>query len=616
MSVSTVEELRRLAAALPLCPGVYLMKDEGGRILYVGKSKRLRNRVLSYFTGTPDRPKTARLVAQIRDFDYIVCDSEMEALTLENVLIKRHEPKYNIRLKDAKSYPYVKITAEEYPRVLVTRERKSDGGRYYGPYSGMAAAWDAANTVNRIFRLPTCRRVFPRDIGRDRPCMYRQIGRCCAPCDGSVTHEDYLVQAEGARRVLEGNISAAVATLTAQMNEAAEALSFERAAQCRDSIRALRGLCERQKVVADEHAEHDVIALYTDELCSVLSLLSVRGGALIAKNSYLLSPTALTGDEEVFAFLREHYDEGNDIPRQLLLDFEPDEEERALNESYLSERAGRRVVIRTPRRGELHRLCRMAQANARERAARLRADNERSNENLLRLTELLCLEVVPDRIEAYDISNIGREHITASMVVLNGGRAARRDYRSFRIESTDGVDDYAAMREVLRRRLRHIGDGTPSLGERPDLLLVDGGQGHVGCARAVLEELLLDIPVFGMVKDDFHKTRALVDGEREIGIAGEQGVYVMIYRLQEEAHRFAVKHSEGAKRRTLRRSSLEDIPGIGPAKAKLLLDRYGGLRQVREASEEDLCALRGLSRTDAARVFRHFHPAPDGEAEK
>ena len=603
----SLARLREKALTLPLCPGVYIMKDARDSVIYVGKSRKLKNRVSSYFTKLHSSPKTARMVSLVRDFEYILCDTEMEALALENVLIKRHAPRYNIKLKDAKSYPYIKITNEAYPRVTVTRKRVHDGGRYFGPYQSSALAHEAAEVVCRVLSIPTCRRVFPRDIGRERPCLYKQMGRCVAPCTGEVGEEQYRVLIRSAGRILEGNVRDTKAELNEAMLLAAEREQYELAAHYRDSISAIDRLGDRQKVVADETVSRDVFALYENDLSGVLAVLSIRNGKLIGKNEYLFAANELTDTDDLAGLLLQYYREIADFPREILTDFSLDSEEQASLSDYFGSLAGFRVQIRTPLRGELRQLCDMALANAKQRAERYRTEAEREDKTLVKLASLLALEVIPERIEAYDISNIGSECITASMVVFVNGKPRKSDYRTFRIRTTDGIDDYAAMREALSRRLSHIGDGSPSLGERPDLILLDGGVGHVNTIKEVLHEMNLeDLPLFGMVKDDFHKTRAMTDGERELGIAAEQAVYVMIYKIQEEAHRVAVSHTMGAKRKTLRRSSLEDIPGIGKTKAKALLSAFGTLTRLSEATREQISALRGFGERDADAVLAYF----------
>ncbi len=604
--MTTLERLRDKANSLPETPGVYLMKNRDGAIIYVGKSKKLKNRVTSYFTGNHHTPKTERMVSLVADFDYILCHTEIEALTLENVLIKKHTPKYNIKLKDAKSYPYIKVTNEEYPKLFVTRERKSDRARYYGPYQGSAGAHAALETVSKIFALAVCKRSFPRDIGRDRPCLLRDMGRCVAPCTGRVSAEEYRDLVRRAESVLDGNIRETAKTIEEDMYRAAEAEEYERAATLRDSLRALEMLREKQKVVSDEHFDRDVFALFVSDTESVLSLLSVRGGALVNKNEFILSADALTEEDGKVSLIASHYETSGRIPREVLLAFPLSEDALSLLTEYLCLLAGHRVAVRTPERGDGRRLCELAEENAAEAARQYRLEGEREDKSLARLATLLGLPELPRRMEAYDISNYGNEAITASMVVYESGRLKKSDYRLFRIKTTEGADDYASMREALSRRLSHIGDGSASLGETPDVLLIDGGAAHVHAVREVLTAMNLEIPTYGMVKDDFHKTRALTDGEKEISIATEMPVYALIFKIQEEAHRFAVGASSASKRRGLTHSTLEKIEGIGPAKAKLLLSVMP-LAKVKTSSVKELAKIKGISEKDAENVYNYFH---------
>ena len=602
--------LREKANSLPQTPGVYLMKNDRGEILYVGKSKKLKSRVTTYFTGTGHTAKTARLVSQIADFDYIVCDTEIEALSLENVLIKKHTPKYNIKLKDAKSYPYIKVTKEEYPRLYVTRDRRDSAARYYGPYSGTAGAYSALEVLLKIFRIPSCKRQFPRDIGKERPCIYLEMGRCSGVCTGKVSALEYRESVRALELVLSGKIKETVATLTEQMISHAEHEEFEAAAGLRDAIRALEALVERQKVVADAKVSRDVFAFYMSETVSVLSVLTVREGALISKGEFILSQNEFSSADDTLSLIAEYYDTRGETPREIMLDFELAEDDISLLGEYLSLGKTYKVRVRVPERGEGRALCDMALENAREVARQHALSTEREDKVFLRFSELLGFTEPPRRIEAYDISNLKDEAITASMVVVENGKFKRSDYRTFSIRTTKGQDDFGSMREALTRRLSHIGDGTPSLGECPDLLLIDGGDGQVGVVREVLASLALDIPVFGMVKDDYHKTRALTDGDGEISIAQELSVYTFVYKIQEEAHRRAVRSTMGQKKKTLTHSSLERIQGIGPAKAKKLLAAYS-YTQIKAASVEMLLGVKGISEGDAEAIFRHFHP--DGE---
>ena len=603
--MTRIERLRDKANSLPESPGVYIMKNSDGEIIYVGKSKKLKNRVTTYFTGNNHTTKTARMVSLVQDFDYIICGTEIEALALENVLIKKHSPKYNIKLKDAKSYPYIKVTAEEYPRLFVTRERKSDKARYFGPYQSSSAAHTALETVVKIFGLYTCRRSFPRDISKERPCIYRDMGRCVAPCTGSISGEEYRALVKCAEWVLDGNIKETVSSLTRDMEYAAEEMEFERAASLRDSIQALRALVEKQKVVADEKVMRDVFAVYIGETESVLAMLSIRGGALVNKNQFVLSLADFSSEDDAVALIADYYDTAGNIPREIMLDFELSDEDRELLSEYLTLSAPYKVTVKIPSRGDGRRLCDMALENAKETARQNRLTIEREDRSLKRLSELLGISEIPKRIEAYDISNFGNESIFASMVVYADGKLKKSDYRAFSIKSTDTQDDYASMREAIRRRLSHLGDGTASLGETPDLILLDGGVGHVGAIKELLRELDVDIPTYGMVKDDFHKTRAITDGDEEISIAREMNVYTFIYNLQEEAHRFALKHSSRDKSKKLTNSTLTKIPGIGEKKAKLLLSAMP-YAKIKIASCDELTKIKGVSRKDAEAIREFF----------
>ncbi len=604
--MTILEILREKANSLPQSPGVYIMKDADGGVIYVGKSKKLKNRVTSYFASHTHTYKTHKMVSLVRDFDYIVCKTEIEALTLENVLIKKHMPKYNIKLKDAKSYPYIKVTNEEYPKLYVTRSKKADRARYFGPYRSSDGAHTALDAVMKIFTLATCKRIFPRDIGRERPCIYRDMGRCIAPCTGKVSSAEYRSLVKCAEFVLDGNIKETKAMLTAEMESASLAMEFERAAVIRDSIFALDKLSEKQKVVADAKVNRDVFSLYTSETEAVLGMLSVRSGALVNKCEFILSLNDITNPDDIISLLADYYDTSGSIPREVMLDFQIDDEELSLLSEYLSLETKYKVTVKIPERGDGRALCDMARKNAAESAKQYRLAGEREDSNLKRFAALLGLPELPRRIEAYDISNIGNESIVASMVVYADGRLKKSDYRIFNVKTTGGADDYGSMREVIRRRLAHIGDGIASLGEMPDLLLLDGGDTHVSVVREILEEAELEIPLFGMVKDDYHKTRAITDGERELSIARDPGVYGFVYNLQEEAHRFAVKSSQGAKRKTLTRSSLEKIKGIGAKKARLLLSAMP-LAKIKTATPEELRAVKGITAADAESIYSYYH---------
>ncbi len=615
------EEKRRTllekANTLPLCPGVYLMRDRGGKVIYVGKSRKLKNRVSQYFQNSEKNQKTARMVSLVDDFDYYLCDTEIEALSLENTLIKQYTPKYNIRLKDAKSYPYIKLTAEEYPRLVFTRKRDADKARYFGPYSGSGTAYSLLELLRRTLRLPNCSRRFPRDIGKERPCIYYQMNRCSGVCTGRVSAEEYQATMRHAVDLLSGKSSRVREELEKQMYAYAEEERYEAAARCRDTLTAISAIGEKQKVVDSPEAEHDVVALYSDDICSCVSVFYIRSGVLQDKAEFLYGADSILETEDMTTFLCEHYKNREYIPPRILLAFEMEEADRNMLAEYLSRMAGRKVTVKTPERGNLHTLCEMVQKNAADQAKLYKINTEREEGTLGRLAELLRLECYPSRIEAYDISNLGAEHLTAGMVVCRDGKMSKSDYRSFRIRSVEGApDDYASMREALSRRLDHLSDEEGSFSELPDLILLDGGRGHVSTIRALLQEKQLDIPIFGMVKDDYHKTRALCTEAEEISIAREHDIYSLIYRIQEEVHRYTVGRMENAKRRTVKTSVLTRIPGIGPAKAKKLLAAFGGMRALRRASKEEIGQVAGISARDAAAVWNDLHVKEQDKGEE
>ena len=603
--------LREKANQLPFSPGVYIMRDKHDKVIYVGKSKVLKNRVSQYFhERAAHTPKTARMVSNVEDFEYILCDSEMEALTLENSLIKLHTPKYNIRLKDDKNYPYIRVTMNDaYPTVTMVRKRTADGARYFGPYSSAQAVAKILVTIRKSFGIAACKKSFPRDIGKTRPCIYAQIGQCVAPCTGKVSSEQYREIFRDITSMLRGSFEDVKRSLTEKMENAAENLEFEAAAIYRDRIESLSKLWQKQKVVASPDAEQDIIGIYRGDTCACIAIFYVRGGCLIDSEHFCFGADQIMEDENLSAFLSEFYTMREFIPREVLLGFDPGEEELSTLASFLSEKAGRKITVRIPERGDGRKLCEMASDNAEQNAKQYRHESERDAKTLIKLASMLGLEVIPERIEAYDISNLGAEHITAGMIVCENGKFIKKDYRTFTIRDTSGApDDYASMKEALRRRLDHVLNPTGSgFGETPpDLILLDGGKGHVSTVQELMDELGLDIPVLGMVKDEFHKTRALTDGEHEINIAREQSVFVYIYKIQEEVHRYTVSRMMGAKNKTLKTSSLETIDGIGAAKAKALLAHFKSLSAVKAATKEELCEVPGISAALADKIIGHF----------
>lgn len=601
-------KLLEKANALPLTPGVYMMKNARGAVIYVGKSRKLKNRVSQYFRGGDKSYKTVRMVSEVSDFAYFLCDTEIEALTLENTLIKQHTPKYNIRLKDAKSYPYIKVTDEVYPRLVFTRARSADKGKYFGPYSGASVAGSVLRTLQRTFALPTCKRQFPRDIGKERPCLYYQMGQCCGVCTGKVSPEAYATRIRYATDVLRGNSAATRRLVREEMTAAAEREEFEKAAALRDTLFALEKLSEKQTVVAAPDASEDVFGFYQDDFSAAMTVFYVREGALSDKMETVFSDNEMLDEREALvSYIFEHYRNRRDIPPRVLLSFALDEEDKTLLGEVLSVRAGRKVTLHTPERGELRTLCELAVSNAAERAAVARRENEQSDIAMVKLAELLALEVVPARIEAYDISNLGAEHKTCGMIVYENGKFVRGDYRTFRIRDVAGTDDYASMREALSRRFAHLADAAGGFSVLPDLILLDGGRTHVAAVEEVAAEMGISVPIFGMVKDEYHKTRALCTADEEISIALDKTVYNAVYRIQEEVHRYAVRRMSDAKRGTLRTSELTKVAGVGSAKAKTILAHFGGLAAVKRADEKTLAAAPGVGPVLAKAIYEYFH---------
>ena len=606
-NIQKTDALLQKANSLPTCPGVYIMKDKNGKVIYVGKSKKLKSRVSQYFQKTQKNLKTSKMVSSVYDFDFIICDTEIEALTLENTLIKQYSPKYNIRLKDAKAYPYIKVTDEEYPRVVFTRTRISDRARYFGPFSGTSTVFSVLDIIHKSLGIPSCKRQFPKDIGKERPCLYYQMGQCCGVCTGKVTEEEYASLIRCATDILKGNILEAKKSLTEQMLSLAEEERFEAAAKCRDTINALERLHQKQHVVAAPEAEMDVFGLWQDDYGTCISCLYIRTGAVVDNADHVFNADTEADEDALCAFFVEHYNMRNYIPKEIIISFPLSDDNKLLLEEYFEKKSGRKVIIRRPERGNTKKLCDTVITNAREKSRQSRLEAQKDEKVLINLAKLLMLESVPERIEAYDISNIGAENITAGMVVYVNGKPSKQDYRVFNIKSVSGTDDYGSMREAISRRMSHlIGDKTGSFAQYPDLILIDGGKGHVGVVKDITKEYGIDIPVFGMVKDDYHKTRALCTETDEINIAKDKAIFTLIYKIQEEVHRFTVGKTLHGKRSTLKKSSLEKIEGIGPAKAKILLGAFGTLAALRQASEEQIAAVAGISKKDAQNIYLYF----------
>ena len=602
-----MERLLEKANSLPLCPGVYIMKNAQGKVIYVGKSRKLKNRVAQYFQKSEKNLKTARMVSLVEDFDYFVCRTEIEALSLENSLIKRYTPKYNIRLKDAKSYPYIKVTQEEYPRILFTRTRLNDKAKYYGPYTGTATVFSVLTLLHKNFGIPSCKRRFPRDIGKERPCIYYQMKQCCGLCTGEVSRDEYEEMIRAATELLKGNTAKVRHELEEKMLIYSEREQYEAAIRCRNTIRALESLSEKQKVVSSPDDNRDIFGLFVGELASSVSVLNVRDGVVMNKSDFVFGRDKLLNDSALGSFLCEYYRGKGDIPREIYLSFLLDEEEKSLIEEYLLSSASVRAELRVPERGDKKALCDSAVGNAEQAVLQYINESERSDSTLASLAALLGLEALPCRIEVYDISNLGAEHKTAGMIVCENGKLRRSDYRSFSIKSIEGTDDYACMQEALARRFSHLSDEDGSFAELPDLILLDGGKGHVSSVKETLSQMGIDVAVFGMVKDDFHKTRALCNESEEINIARNQAVFVFLYKLQEEVHRYTVSRMTSAKLKTLKTSSLEKIKGIGEKKAKKLLLAFESLEKLREAELAELQEIKGISEADARAVYDYFH---------
>ncbi len=597
-----LKNLREKAAALPLRPGVYLMKNGDGKVIYVGKSKALKNRVTSYFQAI-DRHnlKTLRMVLSVRDFDWMPTDSEIEALALENKLIKLYQPKYNIRLKDSKSYPYIRIPVKEpYAKIHVTRERRDDGARYFGPYSGITVAYEILDCVKRIFGVPTCKHRFPKDIGKVRPCLFSQIGQCVAPCTGKVTEEEYRALLDDVTEFLRGNYRKTAAMLKERMGFAAENLMFELAARYRDRLKALERLQDKQKVVGSPGTFYDAPALYRGELCSCLCVGYVRDGVLIDREYHVFGADQILEEEDVVAFMCQLYQRRTDIPPLVCPDFEMSEESGRLLSDYITS-LGTKVQIHTPKIGDKKAICKLMLESATEHAAEYIRQNDKENTALVTLGSLLGLPSVPETIESVDISNLGAEQITAGLIRFTDGKPDKSGYRTFKFPEMQGQDDYYAMSEAIRRRLSHR-DTLPL----PDLLLLDGGKGHVSVVKEVLHKEGVVLPVFGMVKDEYHKTRCLTDGVGEISIASEQSVFSLVYRIQEEVHRFTVGRMMQGKRKSLTRSVLCDVPGVGEKKAALILKTFGGLAGVKKATAEELAAVKGINQKTADAIVSFF----------
>lgn len=598
--------LLKKANELPLTPGVYIMKNKNGQVIYVGKSRSLKNRVSQYFVNTPHGAKTDKMVSQVDDFDFILCDTELEALALENSKIKQFKPKYNIKLKDGKTYPYISIEQNTpFPKLVFTRKRTDDGD-YYGPYSSSATAYEVIRTVSKAFLLPDCKRVFPRDIGKYRPCLNYQICRCSAPCSGRITPEEYAIRLAEAKKVLSGNIASVADDIKKQMYEASENLEFERAAGLRDTLSALERLYTKQKVVSTPSDFRDVVGIYRDDAVCAVSVFYIRSGIISDTDNFEFTSGQMDDWEKLSSFIISVYEKRTFYPPQVMISSVLPENEAKTIEDYLNSVSDRKVQVVLPKRGDKVKLCEMVEANAKLRAERFKNEEKSSELLSVKLASLLGLEVVPERIEAYDISNIGDEAITGGMIVVDGTKFDKSSYKVFNIKTANGQDDYLSMREMLERRMQKALDGEKSFLPLPDLILIDGGQAHAQCVKQVLEKMGIGVPVFGMFKDEFHKTRGLTDGENEVGIACDRDLFMLIYKIQEEVHRFTVSKMTGKKRKTLSHSTLTNVKGIGDAKAKAIMKHFTTLQNVKNASVDELVQVSGVTRELAQRITEYF----------
>ncbi len=617
------EELKKL----PREPGVYIMRDDKDVILYVGKAVNLHNRVRSYFRENIGRgPMIDKMVSLIARFEYIVTDSELEALVLENNLIKENSPKYNTLLKDDKTYPYIKVTVgEEYPRILFSRTMKKDKSKYYGPYTSAAAVKDTIELLNKLYCLRTCRRSLPRDIGMDRPCLNYHIKQCMAPCQGYVSKEQYRRQVEQALEFLNGNYNFILKDLEAKMKAASEALDFEAAAGYRDLYNSVRSVAQKQKITDSVGEDKDVIALYRDETEAVVQVFFVRDGKLIGREHYYMTNVSENSEADILEnFVKQFYAGTPFIPRELMLQYEIGDGE--LIERWLTERKGARVYLRVPKIGSKEKLVELAAQNARhileQDRERLKREEGRTVGAVKEIAGVLGLSHI-ERMEAFDISNINGFENVGSMIVFEKGRPKPSDYRKFRIRTVSGPDDYACMREVLTRRFRHGLEESRELDEKkldrdfgsftrfPDLLMMDGGRGQVNIALSVLRELHIDIPVCGMVKDDNHRTRGLYFNNVELPIDTHSEGFKLITRIQDEAHRFAIEYHRSLRSKAQVRSVLDDIPGVGPARRKALMRHFRSIEEIKAATVEELAALPELNRRAAEEIYDFFRQKND-----
>lgn len=607
------EELKKL----PAKPGVYIMHDEKDTIIYVGKAISLKNRVRQYFQSSRNLGiKKEQMVQQIARFEYIITDSELEALVLECNLIKEHRPKYNTMLKDDKSYPFIKVTVnEEYPRVLFARQMKKDKSKYFGPYTSAGAVKDSLELIRKLYHVRTCNRNLPKDIGKERPCLYYHIKQCKAPCQGYISKEEYRRQIEGVLDFLNGDYKKLLKELEEKMLQASEELRFEDAAEYRDLMQNIEKIGERQKITGSQGEDKDVVAMAADEEDAVVQVFFIRDGKMIGRDHFYLKIAAdSTSSQVLLNFVKQFYAGTPFIPKELMLQEEI--EETAVLEEWLTKKRGQKVHIRVPKKGTKEKLVELAARNAQmvlsQDREKLKREEGRTIGAMKEICQLLELDDIT-RVESYDISNISGFESVGSMVVYEKGKPKRNDYRKFKIISVKGPDDYASMEEVLTRRfqrgLREQGDSeeTGGFSQFPDLILMDGGKGQVHIAENVLENLGISIPVCGMVKDDNHRTRGLYYHDREIPIDHSTEGFKLITRIQDEVHRFAIEYHRLLRSKVQIHSVLDDIEGIGPARRKALMKQFKSIEAIREASVEELKNTPSMNIQAAEKVYEFFH---------
>lgn len=607
------EELKKL----PGRPGVYIMHDEKDRIIYVGKAVSLKNRVRQYFQGSRNKGvKIEQMVTHIRRFEYIVTDSELEALVLECNLIKEHHPKYNTMLMDDKTYPFIKVTTgEAFPRVVLSRKMLKDKARYFGPYTSSQAVRDTIDLIHKLYHLRSCNRSLPRDIGKDRPCLNYHIKQCDAPCQGYISQEEYSKSVNEVLKFLNGNYDAVLAELEEKMNDASEELEFERAIEYRELISSVKKVAQKQKITDSSGEDRDVLAVASNEEDAVVQVFFIRGGRLIGRDHFYLRITKGESPSEILnSFIMQYYAGTPFIPGELMLQAEV--QDRQVLEEWLTSKRGQKVTFRVPKKGSKEKLVELAQENARlvlfRDRERIRREEGRTIGAVKEIAALLGMGGIV-RMEAYDISNTNGFESVGSMVVYERGRPKRNDYRKFKIKGIQGADDYGSMREVLTRRFVHglkEREESEELGKFtvfPDLIMMDGGKGQVNVALEVLDELHLDIPVCGMVKDDHHRTRGLYYNNVEIPIDRSSEAFRLITRIQDEAHRFAIEYHRQLRGKGQVHSILDDIEGIGPARRKALMKNYSGLDEIRAASVEELAKIPSMNEKAAEAVYKFFH---------